>query len=98
MAKCGMLQDFHPTNFFAAMLALWPPKPNELLMMAFTFNARAALNPGGVVGSTPSCHSCAGEYARDVNGKWSKCLPYVFMLVAALSRWPKLFPPNFRPF
>jgi hypothetical protein len=24
----------------------------------------------------------------DVNGKWSKCLPYVFMLVAALSRWP----------
>jgi hypothetical protein len=61
-------------------------------------NARAALNPGGVVKSTPSCHSCAGEYARDVNGKWSKCLPYVFMLVAALSRWPKLFPPNFSAF
>ena len=34
----------------------------------------------------------------DVNGKWSKCLPYVFMLVAALSRWPKLFPPNFSAF
>ncbi len=34
----------------------------------------------------------------DVNGKWSKCLPYVFMLVAALSRWPGLFPPNFSAF
>ena len=33
-----------------------------------------------------------------VNGKWHKCLPYVFMLVAALSRWPKLFPPNFSAF
>ena len=33
-----------------------------------------------------------------VNGKWSKCLPYVFMLVAALSRWPNLFPPNFSAF
>jgi hypothetical protein len=35
---------------------------------------------------------------EDVNGKWSKWLPYVFMLVAALSRWPKLFPPNFSAF
>jgi hypothetical protein len=35
---------------------------------------------------------------EDVNGKWSKCLPYVFMAVAALSRWPKLFPPNFSAF
>jgi hypothetical protein len=34
----------------------------------------------------------------DVNGKWSKWLPYVFMLIAALSRWPKLFPPNFSAF
>jgi hypothetical protein len=34
----------------------------------------------------------------NVNGKWSKCLPVVFMLVAALSRWPKLFPPNFSAF
>jgi len=34
----------------------------------------------------------------DVNGKWSNCLPYVFMLVAALSRWPNLFPPNFSAF
>ena len=33
-----------------------------------------------------------------MNGKWSKCLPYVFMLVAALSRWPKLFPQNFSAF
>ena len=34
----------------------------------------------------------------DVNAKWSKWLPYVFMLVAALSRWPGLFPPNFSAF
>ena len=33
-----------------------------------------------------------------VNGKWHKCLPYIFLLVAALSRWPKLFPPNFSAF
>ena len=33
-----------------------------------------------------------------VNGKWSKCLPYVFMAVAALSRWPNLFPANFSAF
>lgn len=31
----------------------------------------------------------------NVNGKWSKCLPYVFMGLAALSRWPGLFPSNF---
>jgi hypothetical protein len=35
---------------------------------------------------------------RDVNGKWSKWLPYLFMLLAALSRWPGLFPPNFSAF
>ncbi len=35
---------------------------------------------------------------RNVNGKWTKWLPYAFMLVAALSRWPKLFPPNFSAF
>ena len=34
----------------------------------------------------------------NVNGKWSKWLPYVFMVVAALSRWPNLFPPNFSAF
>jgi hypothetical protein len=34
----------------------------------------------------------------DVNGMWSKCLPYVFMLVAALSRWPNLLPSNFSAF
>jgi hypothetical protein len=35
---------------------------------------------------------------ENVNGKWSKWLPYVFMLVAALSRWPNLFPSNFSVF
>jgi len=33
-----------------------------------------------------------------VNEKWSKCLPYAFMLLAALSRWPGLFPANFSAF
>jgi hypothetical protein len=33
-----------------------------------------------------------------VSEKWSKYLPYAFMAVAALSRWPNLFPPNFSAF
>ncbi len=33
-----------------------------------------------------------------VNQKWHKWLPGVFMLLAALSRWPGLFPPNFSAF
>ena len=33
-----------------------------------------------------------------VKGKWNKWLPWLFMLVAALSRWPGLFPPNFSAF
>ena len=33
-----------------------------------------------------------------MNGKWQKWLPYAFMAVAALSRWPGLFPPNFSAF
>jgi len=33
-----------------------------------------------------------------VNEKWHKYLPYIFILVAALSRWPNLFPPNFSAF
>ena len=33
-----------------------------------------------------------------MSGRWSKTLPYVFMLVAALSRWPGLFPVNFSAF
>ncbi|HWI59988.1 MAG TPA: DUF6580 family putative transport protein [Bacillota bacterium] len=34
----------------------------------------------------------------NVNGKLSKWLPYAFMLLAALSRWPGLFPDNFSAF
>lgn len=30
--------------------------------------------------------------------KWSKWLPYLFMALAAFSRWPGLFPPNFSAF
>jgi uncharacterized protein DUF6580 len=37
-------------------------------------------------------------YASVVNGKWKKWLPYVFLVLAALSRWPGLFPPNFSAF
>src|SRR5713101_7407789 len=33
-----------------------------------------------------------------VKGNWHKALPYLFMLVAALSRWPGLFPSNFSAF
>ncbi|MEY2429588.1 MAG: hypothetical protein QOJ40_2473, partial [Verrucomicrobiota bacterium] len=35
---------------------------------------------------------------RPVKQKWHSWLPYVFMLLAALSRWPGLFPPNFSAF
>jgi hypothetical protein len=30
-----------------------------------------------------------------VSGKWTKLLPFVFMALVALSRWPGLFPQNF---
>ena len=30
--------------------------------------------------------------------KWNKWLPYGFLLLAALSRWPGVFPPNFSAF
>ena len=30
--------------------------------------------------------------------KWQTILPYAFMVLAALSRWPGLFPPNFSAF
>jgi hypothetical protein len=33
----------YPTNLFAAIVELWPPKPNELLTMAFTVISRAVL-------------------------------------------------------
>ena len=33
-----------------------------------------------------------------MNGKWTRLLPYLFMVVAALSRWPGLFPQNFSAF
>jgi hypothetical protein len=33
-----------------------------------------------------------------VSEKWSKWLPYVFIALAAASRWPGLFPPNFSAF
>ena len=35
---------------------------------------------------------------KKVNGTWSKLLPVIFVFLAALSRWPGLFPPNFSAF
>jgi hypothetical protein len=53
---------------------------------------------GGPSRPYPLANHGQGRMLLDVNGKWSKWLPYVFMLVAALSRWPGLFPPNFSAF
>jgi len=33
-----------------------------------------------------------------VKANWSRALPYIFMVLAALSRWPGLFPSNFSAF
>lgn len=33
-----------------------------------------------------------------MNGTWTKFLPYAFIVLAALSRWPGLFPVNFSAF
>jgi uncharacterized protein DUF6580 len=33
-----------------------------------------------------------------VKGKWTKWLPYAFLTLAAVSRWPGLFPQNFSAF
>jgi hypothetical protein len=56
--------------------------------------ARGHGSPAGLLLVNNDC----GRMLANVNGKWSKWLPYVFILVAALSRWPKLFPPNFSAF
>lgn len=38
---------------------------------------------------------CAGLFFRTVNQKWHRWLPFIFVAVVALSRWPGLFPSNF---
>lgn len=45
-----------------------------------------------------SCRTRGRAYARAVNSKWQRLLPIVFVLLAALSRWPGLFPQNFSVF
>jgi hypothetical protein len=40
----------------------------------------------------------AARYHTFVKEKWHKWLPYIFMAIAGLSRWPGLFPPNFSAF
>jgi len=39
-----------------------------------------------------------GVCFETVKGNWSRALPYIFMALAALSRWPGLFPSNFSAF
>jgi hypothetical protein len=40
--QCSVsIRSHQPMNFFATTVALWPPKPNELFTIAFTFNSRA---------------------------------------------------------
>jgi hypothetical protein len=39
-----------------------------------------------------------GRMLPKVNLKWSKWLPWIFLAVACLSRWPGLFPPSFSVF
>ena len=51
-----------------------------------------------VVVSNGICNLMSEGYARFVRGNWNKWLPYIFMLLAAFSRWPGLFPPNFSAF
>src|SRR5258708_33012048 len=48
--------------------------------------------------SLPLVISQEGGMLAVVKGNWHKALPYLFMLVAALSRWPGLFPSNFSAF
>jgi hypothetical protein len=45
-----------------------------------------------------SCFSDVEGYAREVKENWKRALPYAFMLLAAASRWPGLFPQNFSVF
>jgi uncharacterized protein DUF6580 len=45
-----------------------------------------------------ACHWSAEAYDPDVKEKWHRWLPYAFMLLAAVSRWPGLFPSNFSAF
>jgi len=39
--------------------------------------------------------SCAGLCSGAVNQKWHRWLPWIFVALVALSRWPGLFPPSF---
>jgi multisubunit Na+/H+ antiporter MnhG subunit len=39
--------------------------------------------------------SRAGLFFTAVTEKWNRWLPFVFVALVALSRWPGLFPPNF---
>jgi hypothetical protein len=40
----------------------------------------------------------AGPILSDVKWNWERMLPWVFIVVAALTRWPGLFPPSFSAF
>jgi hypothetical protein len=51
-----------------------------------------------VIGDLPLVISVERGILRNVNGNWRKWLPCLFMVLAALSRWPGLFPSNFSVF
>src|SRR5205809_5890285 len=53
---CGQLKTGYRTNFFATIVALWPPKPKELLMIALIVISRA------VFGTQSKSH-CASEFS-----------------------------------
>lgn len=46
----------------------------------------------------PACVQDRCAYAQLVNASWGKLLPFLFAIVAALSRWPGLLPQNFSLF
>src|SRR5882724_3535939 len=77
--------------------------PDDIVFLRRAFekcgsNQQASLIGRGFAGSVTSCLSQLRDYSFLVKGKWHKSLPYLFMLIAALSRWPGLFPPNFSVF
>jgi hypothetical protein len=54
------------------------------------------LPPHGAGHCPPACHLLTTDVSSaPVNEKWNRWLPFVFVVLVALSRWPGLFPPSF---
>jgi len=58
------------------------------------------VSPGRWIPRSPgACGGGGGTYPWGrVKWKWQSLLPVVFVLLAAATRWPELFPPNFSAF